>query len=93
MGGTTAKLSLVDNGEPLIAYGFAAARQKRFIEGSGLPIRLSTVELIEIGADGDSIARADEIGLLKVQIKDSLSQYLYERTKRRPMVFPVVVEV
>ena len=40
MGGTTAKLSLVDDGEPLIAYGFEAARQKRFIEGSGLPIRL-----------------------------------------------------
>ena len=34
-----------------------------------------------------------ELGLLKAQIKDSLSQYLYERTKRRPMVFPVVVEV
>src|SRR6185437_10483700 len=66
MGGTTAKLSLVDNGEPLVAYGFEAARQKRFIEGSGLPIRLSTVELIEIGAGGGSIARRDEIGLLKV---------------------------
>jgi ribonuclease J len=34
-----------------------------------------------------------EVGLLKAQIKDSLSQYLFERTKRRPMVFPVVVEV
>jgi ribonuclease J len=39
---------------------------------------------------GDHIS---EIGLLKAQIKDGLSQYLYERTKRRPMVFPVVVEV
>jgi N-methylhydantoinase A len=66
MGGTTAKLSLVDDGEPLVAYGFEAARQKRFIEGSGLPIRLSTIELIEIGAGGGSIARRDEIGLLKV---------------------------
>jgi N-methylhydantoinase A len=66
MGGTTAKLSLVDGGEPLVAYGFEAARQKRFIEGSGLPIRLSTIELIEIGAGGGSIARRDEIGLLKV---------------------------
>ena len=66
MGGTTAKLSLVDDGEPLVAYGFEAARQKRFIEGSGVPIRLSTVELIEIGAGGGSIARRDEIGLLKV---------------------------
>jgi len=66
MGGTTAKLSLVDNGRPLIAYAFEAARQKRFAEGSGLPLRISTVELIEIGAGGGSIARKDEIGLLKV---------------------------
>ena len=66
MGGTTAKLSMVDDGEPLVAYSFEAARQKRFAEGSGLPIRISTVELIEIGAGGGSIARADQIGLLKV---------------------------
>ncbi len=54
------------DGQPLVAYAFEAARQKRFAEGSGLPIRISTVELIEIGAGGGSIARADEIGLLKV---------------------------
>ena len=66
MGGTTAKLSLVDAGEPLTAYSFEAARQRRFIEGSGLPIRISTIELIEIGAGGGSIADVDEIGLLKV---------------------------
>jgi N-methylhydantoinase A len=66
MGGTTAKLSLVDGGEPLTAYAFEAARQKRFIEGSGLPIRISTIELIEIGAGGGSIADLDEIGLLRV---------------------------
>jgi len=66
MGGTTAKLAVVDDGEPLVAYQFEAARQKRFLEGSGLPLRLSTVELIEIGAGGGSIARCDEIGLLKV---------------------------
>ena len=66
MGGTTAKLALVDDGRPLVAYQFEAARQKRFMEGSGLPLRLSTVELIEIGAGGGSIARRDAIGLLKV---------------------------
>ncbi len=66
MGGTTAKLSLVDNGEPLIAYTFEAARQKRFMENSGLPIRISTIELIEIGAGGGSIAHTDALGLLKV---------------------------
>ncbi|HYE91004.1 MAG TPA: hydantoinase/oxoprolinase family protein [Terriglobales bacterium] len=66
MGGTTAKLSLVEGGEPLTAYSFEAARQRRFTEGSGLPIRISTIELIEIGAGGGSIAHVDEIGLLKV---------------------------
>ena len=66
MGGTTAKLSLIEHGEPLVAQGFEAARQRRFMEGSGLPIRISTVELIEIGAGGGSIARADALGLLKV---------------------------
>ena len=66
MGGTTAKLSVVDDGAPSIAYSFEAARQKRFVEGSGLPIRISTLELIEIGAGGGSIAHLDEVGLLKV---------------------------
>jgi len=66
MGGTTAKLAVVDGGRPEVAYHFEAARQKRFAEGSGLPIRTSTIELIEIGAGGGSIARLDEIGLLKV---------------------------
>ena len=54
-----------------------------------------------IGAAAERVAAAienpgdhtSEVGLLKAQIKDSLSQYLFERTKRRPMVFPVVVEV
>src|SRR5258708_23807371 len=74
MGGTTAKLSLVDGGEPLTAYSFEAARQKRFMEGSGLPIRISTIELIEIGAGGGSIAAVDEIGLLKVGPRSARSE-------------------
>jgi N-methylhydantoinase A len=74
MGGTTAKLSLVEGGEPLTAYSFEAARQKRFIEGSGFPIRISTIELIEIGAGGGSIAQVDEIGLLKVGPRSAGSQ-------------------
>ncbi|MBC8239910.1 MAG: hydantoinase/oxoprolinase family protein, partial [Alphaproteobacteria bacterium] len=65
MGGTTAKLCLIDGDEPAIAYRFEAARERRFAEGSGLPIRISTVELIEIGAGGGSIARLDALGLLK----------------------------
>ena len=59
MGGTTAKLAMVDDGEPMIAYSFEAGREKRFAEGSGLPINISTIELIEIGAGGGSIAAID----------------------------------
>jgi N-methylhydantoinase A len=66
MGGTTAKLSVIDGGKPTVAYSFEVAREKRFIEGSGLPVRISTLELIEIGAGGGSIAHLDDIGLLKV---------------------------
>jgi len=66
MGGTTAKLSVIDDGKPTVAYSFEVARERRFIEGSGLPVRISTLELIEIGAGGGSIAHLDDIGLLKV---------------------------
>ena len=66
MGGTTAKLSLVEHGDAAIAFGFEAARRKRFAEGSGLPIRITTIDLIEIGAGGGSIAHQDQLGLLKV---------------------------
>jgi len=66
MGGTTAKLAVVENGEALIAYRFEASREQRFMEGSGMPINISTIELIEIGAGGGSIAAVNELGLLKV---------------------------
>ena len=89
MGGTTAKLSVVDDGEPLVAYSFEAAREQRFIEGSGLPIRISTVELIEIGAGGGSIAHVDELGLLKVGPESAGAQpgpACYGRGGERPTV-------
>ena len=66
MGGTTAKLCLVDGGEPLVTHTFEASRERRFIPGSGLPLKISALELIEIGAGGGSIARVDALGLLKV---------------------------
>lgn len=74
MGGTTAKLALVDDGEPLVAYGFEAAREKRFLRGSGLPIQIPTVELIEIGAGGGSIARRSDLGTLNVGPESSGAQ-------------------
>jgi len=66
MGGTTAKLAMVRAGKPLVAHRFETGRQKRLTEGSGLPISISTVELIEIGAGGGSLVRLDALGLLKV---------------------------
>ncbi len=74
MGGTTAKLALVDDGEPLVAYGFEAAREKRFMRGSGLPIQIATVELIEIGAGGGSIAKRSDLGTLNVGPESSGAQ-------------------
>ena len=66
MGGTTAKACVIDRGEPLLAREFEVARADRFKKGSGLPIRVPVVELIEIGAGGGSVARVDRMDLLKV---------------------------
>jgi N-methylhydantoinase A len=66
MGGTTAKFAVIDRGEPLLAHGFEVDRRYRFKKGSGLPINLPVIEMIEIGAGGGSIARIDALGLLKV---------------------------
>lgn len=66
LGGTTAKLCVIEGGAPLIARRFEAARERRFVPESGLPLCLASVDLIEIGAGGGSIARRDGLGLLKV---------------------------
>jgi N-methylhydantoinase A len=66
MGGTTAKACVIDGGSPLVAREFEVARADRFKKGSGLPIRVPVIEMIEIGAGGGSIARVDRMGLLKV---------------------------
>ena len=66
MGGTTAKICVIDKGKPLIAHEFEVDRIYRFKKGSGLPIKLPVIELIEIGTGGGSIARVDALGLLKV---------------------------
>ena len=66
MGGTTAKASLVQDGEPDIAPMLEAARVRRFKRGSGLPVHAPVIDMMEIGAGGGSIARVDELGLLKI---------------------------
>lgn len=66
IGGTTAKLCLIDKGQPQTARQFEIARAARFIKGSGLPVRIPVVEMIEIGAGGGSIAAVDRLGRLTV---------------------------
>ena len=59
MGGTTAKLCLIDHFRPQSARKFEIARAARFIKGSGMPVRIPVIEMIEIGAGGGSIAHVD----------------------------------
>jgi N-methylhydantoinase A/oxoprolinase/acetone carboxylase beta subunit len=66
MGGTTAKASMIRNHAPEITNHFEAAREKRFKKGSGLPVRIPVIDMIEIGAGGGSIARVNHLGLLTV---------------------------
>ena len=66
MGGTTAKACLIDGGEPLTSTDFEVARVYRFKKGSGLPVKTSVIEMIEIGAGGGSIARIGPLGLPKI---------------------------
>ena len=66
MGGTTAKLTLIDALEFQRSRSFEVARAYRFIQGSGLPVRIPVIELVEIGAGGGSIARVDALGRILV---------------------------
>lgn len=66
MGGTTAKASLIDQGKPLTTNEFEIARAHRAKKGSGIPVKVPVVEMIEIGAGGGSIAHIDRLGLVKV---------------------------
>ncbi len=66
MGGTTAKACFISDGQPAFTGTFEAARVKRQFRGSGFPLKIPSLEMIEIGAGGGSIARVDGTGLLKV---------------------------
>jgi N-methylhydantoinase A len=66
MGGTTAKACLIDHGQPVVTFKFEAARVQRFKKGSGFPLQIPAIDLLEVGAGGGSIARVDAMGLLKV---------------------------
>ena len=66
MGGTTAKACLIEHGRPSRTTSFEVARMFRFAKGSGLPLQVPVVDMIEIGAGGGSIARLDRMGLIQV---------------------------
>ncbi|MEM6308594.1 MAG: hydantoinase/oxoprolinase family protein [Pseudomonadota bacterium] len=74
MGGTTAKLCLIDNATPQSSRQFEIGRAARFIKGSGMPVRIPVIEMIEIGAGGGSIAAVDRLGRLSVGPKSAGSE-------------------
>jgi N-methylhydantoinase A len=89
MGGTTAKACVAVGGEPPVAHAFECARVERFKRGSGLPILIPSIDLIEIGAGGGSIAYCNDLGLLNVGPQSSGSvpgPACYGRGGREPTV-------
>lgn len=66
MGGTTAKICLIQDGRPSLAPTLEVARAARFKKGSGIPLQIPTIEMLEIGAGGGSIAWVDTFGLTRV---------------------------
>src|SRR5262249_37740756 len=66
MGGTTAKICFIDEGRAQTARAFEVARVYRFTKGSGLPLRIPVIEMVEIGAGGGSIAAIDSLGRIAV---------------------------
>lgn len=89
MGGTTAKLCLIDDGEPLMSRSFEVDRVYRFKKGSGLPVRIPVIEMVEIGAGGGSIASIDRLGRIAVGPESAGSEpgpAAYGRGGTRPTV-------
>lgn len=89
MGGTTAKICLIDDGQPRTARFAEVDRRDRFMKGSGLPLRIPVVELSEIGAGGGSIASIDNLGRVAVGPESAGSEpgpACYGRGGDRPAV-------
>ena len=66
MGGTTAKICLIDDARAQTSRSFEAARIYRFKKGSGIPLRIPVIKMVEIGAGGGSIARIDDLNRITV---------------------------
>jgi N-methylhydantoinase A len=89
MGGTTAKICFIDKGRAQTARAFEVARAYRFAKGSGLPLRIPVVEMVEIGAGGGSIARVDALGRIAVGPESAGSEpgpVCYGRGGKEPTV-------
>ncbi len=89
MGGTTAKICLIDEARPLTSRSFEVARVYRFLKGSGLPIRIPAIEMVEIGAGGGSIARVDTLKRINVGPESAGSEpgpACYDRGGEEPAV-------
>jgi N-methylhydantoinase A len=66
MGGTTAKACLINNSDSQVINDFEVARLQRFRKGSGIPLKVPAIDMIEIGSGGGSIARVNQLGLIQV---------------------------
>ncbi len=66
MGGTTAKICLIDDFAPLLSRSFEVDRAHRFMKGSGMPVKIPVIEMVEIGAGGGSVAAVDALGRIQV---------------------------
>ncbi|POP50175.1 methylhydantoinase [Superficieibacter electus] len=74
MGGTTAKVVFIDNGVPQYGRELEVARAYRFLKGSGMPLRIPVVDMVEIGAGGGSLAKRNALGLIDVGPESSGSE-------------------
>ena len=89
MGGTTAKICLIEDFEPRTARNFEVARTYRFAKGSGMPISIPVIEMIEIGAGGGSIASVDAMGRIRTGPESAGSEpgpACYQRGGTRPTI-------
>ena len=89
MGGTTAKLCLIDDGAPQTSRSFEVARVYRFLKGSGIPLRIPVIEMVEIGAGGGSMATIDSLGRIAVGPESAGSEpgpACYDRGGVKPTV-------
>jgi N-methylhydantoinase A len=89
MGGTTAKICLIENSQPRTARTFEVARTYRFAKGSGMPISIPVIEMIEIGAGGGSIGSIDAMGRIQIGPESAGSEpgpACYQRGGTRPAI-------